>query len=60
MSSHRNDVKRELERAGYILVRSKNHFVYRNATGHTIIVPNHNKMNEFTYRGIMKKIGRLK
>jgi predicted RNA binding protein YcfA (HicA-like mRNA interferase family) len=54
--SHRKDCIKTLENNGYVLVRSNGHFVYRNATGHTVIVPNHNKMNYFTFKSIMKKI----
>ena len=56
--SHRKVVIKELENNGYQLVRSNGHFIYRNNQGQTIIVPNHNKMNEFTFRHIMKKIGK--
>lgn len=54
--SHRKICIKELERAGFQLVRSNGHFVYRNEAGHTVVVPNHNKMNENTFRSIMKQI----
>ena len=54
--SHRKSAIKELEAAGFKLVRSNGHFVYRNDAGETVIVPNHNKMNENTYRSIMKQI----
>ena len=57
--SHRKTVQMELIRSGFQLIRHGKHFVYRNNTNETVIVPNHNKMNELTYRGIMKKIGRV-
>ena len=46
----------ELVKNGYILVRQSKHFVYRNVDGDTIIVPNHNKMNQHTYKSILKQI----
>lgn len=55
--SHRKTLIKELEKNGFVLIRASKHFVYRNNTGETIIVPNHNKMNEFTYRSLIKKIG---
>jgi len=56
--SHRKTAIKELERNGFNLVRSNGHFVFRNAEGGTVIVPNHNKMNENTYRTIMKQISK--
>lgn len=58
--SHRTKLHKELTQAGYQLIRNKNHLIYRNAQGETAVVPNHNKMNENTYRSILKKIGRVK
>ena len=55
--SHRTKLHKELTARGYVLVRNKNHLIYRNSQGETQVVPNHNKMNENTYRGILKKIG---
>lgn len=54
--SHRTKLQKLLKQSGFVLVRSKNHFVYKNETGRTVIVPNHNKMNELTFRSIMKQI----
>lgn len=54
--SHRKSLIQTLEANGFKLVRSNGHFVFRNDTGTTVIVPNHNKMNENTYRSIMKQI----
>ena len=54
--SHRTKIQKELRKAGFTLVRQSKHFVYKNDIGQTIIVPNHNKMNEFTYRKIMKQV----
>jgi predicted RNA binding protein YcfA (HicA-like mRNA interferase family) len=56
--SHRKHLCQLLEKQGYVLIRSNNHFVYRNSTGNTVIVPNHNKMNENTFRSIIKKVGK--
>lgn len=57
--SHRTLIQKELIQAGFQLVRTNGHFVYRNSQCDTIIVPNHNKMNENTFRGIMKKIKKV-
>lgn len=54
--SHRKSIQKLLNSKGFALVRSKNHMVYRNNQGLTIIVPNHNKMNENTYRQLVKQI----
>lgn len=56
MSSDRKQIQKTLKQKGFELVRSKNHFVYRNAKGCTIIVPNHNKMNPITFKQIMKQL----
>lgn len=58
--SHRTKLDKELRNAGYVLIRHTNHLIYRNSQGDTAVVPNHNKMNENTYRSILKKIGRSK
>jgi len=56
--SHRTTLKRLLRSAGYELVRSKNHFVYKDSNGSIVIVPNHNKMNNITFKKIKKQIER--
>jgi len=54
--SHRTKLQKLLKKQGFDLVRSKRHFVYKNDQGNTIIMPNHNKMNELTYKGIVKQL----
>jgi predicted RNA binding protein YcfA (HicA-like mRNA interferase family) len=54
--SHRKSIQKLLNSKGFELVRSKNHMVYRNAQGQTVIVPNHNKMNEITFRKLIKQV----
>lgn len=55
--SHRTKLQKILKKNGFVLIRSKRHFVYRNeTTGQTIIVPNHNKMNPITFKKIIKEI----
>lgn len=56
MASHRKELIKILKKEGFELARSKRHFVWKNEKGQTIIMPNHNKMSEQTFRGIQKQI----
>lgn len=57
--SQRTLLDKELRKAGFYLARSKNHLVYKNDKGNTIIVPNHNKINKFTFNGIIKQLKKV-
>lgn len=54
--SHRTTIHKMMRQAGFVLVRCKKHFVYRNERGITITVPNHNRMNNITFKKLKKKI----
>lgn len=56
--SHRKQAIKELERNGFNLIRSNGHFVFKHPDGGTVIVPNHNRMNENTYRTILRQIAK--
>ena len=53
--SHRKSLIKLAESKGFILVRKSKHFIYKK-DGKTVIIPNHNKMNNFTYKGIVKQL----
>lgn len=57
--SHRTEIQKLLKQSGFVLVRKKRHFVYKNSDGATVIVPNHNKMNNITFKGIVKQIKKV-
>ena len=54
--SKRTLLNKKLTKAGYELVRSKKHFVYKNDKGSTVIVPNHNKISKHIINKILKDI----
>lgn len=56
--SDRTNLHKMLCQAGFILVRSSKHLIYKNSFGKTIAVPNHNKMNSLTYKRIVKEISK--
>lgn len=56
MASHRKELIKILKKEGFELVRSKRHFIWKNAKNQTIIMPNHNKMSPQTFKGIQKQI----
>jgi len=49
----RKELRKLIEAAGFKLVRSKRHFVFKNKDGKTIIMPNHNKLDKYTVKSIM-------
>lgn len=54
--SHRTKLQKLLKKSGFKLIRKSKHFVYRNEAGNTVIIPNHNKMNNNTFKKIKKEI----
>ena len=54
--SHRTKIQKLLKKQGFELIRNSKHLIYRNETGQTVVVPNHNRMNIITYRKILKQI----
>jgi len=54
---NRKQLRRHLESRGYQLSRGKRHFVFKNSKGETIIMPNHNKIDKYTLKDILKKVG---
>lgn len=54
--SHRTHLDQVLSTAGYTLARSSKHLIYKHPEHPMVTVPNHNKMNENTYRSILKKV----
>lgn len=54
--SHRTKIQKLLRQAGFVLVRKNKHFIYKNETGDMITLPNHNKMNQMTFKHLKKRI----
>jgi len=54
--SHRKSIQKVLKQKGFVLVRSKNHMIYRNEQGNTVVVPNHNHMNPTTFKQLIKQL----
>lgn len=54
--SQRKAIQKALKKAGFKLIRSNKHFIYESPKGARLTVPNHNKMNHFTFKGILKQI----
>ena len=55
--SQRTKLLKLLKKSGYKLVRSKKHLVFKNETGKTIIVPNHNDICKHIVKSVIKKVG---
>lgn len=53
--SHRKKLIKLAESKGFELVRKSKHFIYKKGDV-TVVIPNHNKTNTFTYKGIIKQI----
>lgn len=54
--SHRTKLQKMLKKAGFELVRKSKHFVYKNGAGGTVVLPNHNKMNNITFKKLKREI----
>ncbi|MDR2095228.1 MAG: type II toxin-antitoxin system HicA family toxin [Treponema sp.] len=53
----RRDLIKKLEAAGYRLVRTGDHALYEKKGGRPVQVPNHNEVNEYTAKAILKAAG---
>jgi predicted RNA binding protein YcfA (HicA-like mRNA interferase family) len=53
----RRDLVKILEAAGYQLDRNGDHAIYEKKGGRPVQVPNHNEINEYTAKTILKAAG---
>ncbi|MDR0662863.1 MAG: type II toxin-antitoxin system HicA family toxin [Spirochaetaceae bacterium] len=53
----RRDLIKKLEAAGYRLDRNGDHAIYEKKCGRPVQVPNHNEINEYTAKAILKAAG---
>jgi len=54
--NHRTIVQKLLKQSNFKLIRRSKHLIYRNNKGMTIVVPHHKRMNEYTFRTLIKEI----
>ena len=55
----RRDLIKKLEAAGYKLDRKGDHKIYEKKGGNPVQVPDHNEINEYTAKAILKQAGLL-
>ena len=53
----RKELRQYIENKGFILTRSKKHFIFKDNEGNTVMMPNHNNIDKHTIKSILKKVG---
>ena len=53
----RRDLIRKLENAGYKLARKGDHRIYEKEGSRPVQIPDHNEINEYTAKAILKAAG---